>query len=898
MTNTPEKENDIQLTYQQTYLKNKRLPRAGVEFEWTPERIKELKKAQEDILHFAENYFYIITTDEGKTKIQLYPAQKRVIKSLVDNRFVVVSASRQCGKCFCAGTKIKIRNKKTGKEEELTIEEFFDRIKGTNSCPNPPTYKFKETYDIGDYEIETDTGWESISHIHKTIPFDVWLVETETGKQLECADDHILIDDQNNEIFVKNCIPNKTYVKTINGIEKIVFVQKLDRNPEEMFDVTIESSNHTLFTNNILSHNTTMTTIYALWFSCFQNDKRTIIVANKEKTAIMILRRIKTAYEELPNWMKPGVEQWGNTEVMFENGSSIAISTTTGSAVRGETVNCVTGNEKVIVRNKRTGQIQTISVKDLTDQIKNKNHQLNVFLKNIDLKECVAFENDEYEILTEQGFKEFKGVLVGKNDQKIKITTNSRKSLTCTPKHKIMIDSKNYEYAENLNIGDQIFGGDTIKEKIEFEDDEPVYEILDVKDTHTYFVNDILSHQCLVIDEMGYIQDHLIEEFWASVIPAISSSKKRSTKIFAVSTPNGASGKFYEIFTKAKENENGEWKAEQIDWTEVPGRGKLWKRDMLEALGGDHELFSQEFSNNFISSGHAAIDKEMLEQYKNTVRDPIMTFEDGHYKLWKEPQEKHLYGIGVDVGEGIGKAASVVQVLDFSDLTKIEQVAVYSDNTIHPLQFAEVLYRMGNHWGRPPILIERNNIGAQVVDALVETHGYPNLVSYKQDGTEDREMRFGVFAHTNTKYSGVMNMRYWVNTLKTVQLYDIGTINELQTFVRYPNGTWKAKSGINIFDDRVMSLIWGLFLLEPEITERYYEILEKDEQGKPLRLQNYVIDTSALFRPDPMFQQDAGGPLPSYMGGDPTINVDTTMSELIMDGWRRLGQQPYARNQR
>ena len=66
-----------------------------------------------------------------------------------------------------------------------------------------------------------------------------------------------------------------------------------------------------------------------------------IIVANKENTAIMILRRVAMAYEELPNWLKPGTAQFGKKEIILGNSSSIAISTTTGSAVRGDTVNCI-----------------------------------------------------------------------------------------------------------------------------------------------------------------------------------------------------------------------------------------------------------------------------------------------------------------------------------------------------------------------------------------------------------------------------------------------------------------------------------------------------------------------------------------------------------------------------
>ena len=40
------------------YLGNKSLPAANMEFEWTPKMVKELKKTRQNILYFAENFFF------------------------------------------------------------------------------------------------------------------------------------------------------------------------------------------------------------------------------------------------------------------------------------------------------------------------------------------------------------------------------------------------------------------------------------------------------------------------------------------------------------------------------------------------------------------------------------------------------------------------------------------------------------------------------------------------------------------------------------------------------------------------------------------------------------------------------------------------------------------------
>ena len=80
------------------YLGNKHLPTDRAEFEWTPEMVANLKKCKKNLLFFAENHFTIVNLDRGKERIKLFKCQKSVLRSLRDNRFNVVMASRQVGK--------------------------------------------------------------------------------------------------------------------------------------------------------------------------------------------------------------------------------------------------------------------------------------------------------------------------------------------------------------------------------------------------------------------------------------------------------------------------------------------------------------------------------------------------------------------------------------------------------------------------------------------------------------------------------------------------------------------------------------------------------------------------------------------------------------------------------
>ena len=117
------------------YKGNENLLRGHAQIKWTPEMLEEIKLCAKKVLHFAENYFYIITED-GKEKIKLYKYQKNLLKAFVNNRFNVVLSSRQSGKtttitiyalwmvCFQNDKRVTIVANK-----EDTAKEIFSRIK-------------------------------------------------------------------------------------------------------------------------------------------------------------------------------------------------------------------------------------------------------------------------------------------------------------------------------------------------------------------------------------------------------------------------------------------------------------------------------------------------------------------------------------------------------------------------------------------------------------------------------------------------------------------------------------------------------------------------------------------------------------------------------------------------
>lgn len=116
--------------------------------------------------------------------------------------------------------------------------------------------KFTETFKIDDYQVLSDTGFVNIKGIGKTIPYLKYIIKTK-NHTLECADDHIIIDGEYDEIFAKDLNKDSRPDKIIteSGTELVEDVINTGEY-EVMYDLMLdEDSNNLYYTNGILSHN-------------------------------------------------------------------------------------------------------------------------------------------------------------------------------------------------------------------------------------------------------------------------------------------------------------------------------------------------------------------------------------------------------------------------------------------------------------------------------------------------------------------------------------------------------------------------------------------------------------------------------------------------------------------
>jgi hypothetical protein len=209
--------------------------------------------------------------------------------------------------------------------------------------------KFTEQTTPVNILVETPTGYSPIKHTHKTVKFGVWVLKTENSK-LECADEHIVINEHNQEVFVKDLTLNEK-IQTRNGLESVISVTKTNRQ-DYMYDLELDDDNHVYYTNNIVSHNSITSAIYLLWKAMYNEDVNILIASNKNKSAMEMIRRIKYAYENLPFFLKPGAKQdeWNKHTIAFDNDSKIDSTATSEDSGRGESISLLYLDEFAFVK--------------------------------------------------------------------------------------------------------------------------------------------------------------------------------------------------------------------------------------------------------------------------------------------------------------------------------------------------------------------------------------------------------------------------------------------------------------------------------------------------------------------------------------------------------------------
>jgi hypothetical protein len=322
------------------------------------------------------------------------------------------------------------------------------------------------------------------------------------------------------------------------------------------------------------------------------------------------------------------------------------------------------------------------------------------------------------------------------------------------------------------------------------------------------------SFNIIFLDEFAFIPNNIAEQFFSSVYPTISSGK--TTKVIIISTPNGMN-MFYKLWHDAERKKNS-YVPLEVHWSQVPGRDETWKSETI--ANTSLRQFTQEFECEFLGSVDTLINPAKL---RNLVfEDPIRS--NVGLDIFEDPLEDHQYILTVDTSRGTSQDYSAFIVVDITTIP-YNIVGKYKNNDIKPILLPNIIHDVARNYNQAYVLIEINDIGAQVADILQYDLEYDNLLMCSMrgragqlvgSGFSGKKASLGVRMTSTVKKLGCSNLKALIEEDKLI-IKDYDIISELTTFIQKGN-SFEAEEGCN--DDLAMSLvIFSWLCMQPYFRE-------------------------------------------------------------------------------
>lgn len=209
----------------------------------------------------------------------------------------------------------------------------------------------------------------------------------------------------------------------------------------------------------------------------------------------------------------------------------------------------------------------------------------------------------------------------------------------------------------------------------------------------------------------------------------------------------------------------------------------------------------------FIGSSNTLISGEMLTKLQNSYKPPIRT--EQNLAIYADPKPGRKYAMTCDVAHGIGQDATAASVFDVTSVP-YQQVARYHNVYISPLLLPNILYEIGTAYNNALLLVEVNDIGNQIAEALHYELEYDNLIRTMPQRQQIKlgsgfkpRVLMGLRMTESVKKVGCANLKTLIESGKLI-IHDFETISELTTFTQQLQ-TYKADEGYH--DDIAMTLV-------------------------------------------------------------------------------------------
>ncbi len=807
------------------YNGNENLPKAGAKYTLTMEQLEEYEKCMKSPVYFAQKYFKIVTVDDGLQPMKLYDFQREAAEAYLDTNKLILATSRQIGKTTIATVialhYVMFNEWKTvfilGNKESTAVE-VLERIQ--------LAYEYLPSWlKVGVEEWnKTSVVFENGSKIRSAATSSDGI----RGKSCVTGDMQVNVEIQHKSGT------NKEYHKlTIKELYELEIELKdrarfkiFGKDKFEHYDQVIYMGRKPIWHIHVnLSEEP---------IRCTADHKFLMADGITWKEAKDLKKNDELYAGTLVSSARKQYTYSGDHKEVIEdvydvvNISNGNMFMTNGIITHNCNLlyldECLTYDHKIKLQDKKTLEEKIVNIGELYDILTEE-------IENVKLNDKYNIFNFEY-YYQDSVWYDFQGIKKTTTNHTVKLYLDDDSIIQGTLNHKVY--KKNYipMILDDFEEGFEFSAGIYVTKKEYCHDEVEVYDILNVNNKdHSYSIitNDgfIKSSNCAFIDNWN--------EFSASVLPVLSSGKK--TKLIMTSTPKGLNH-FYEYYIGAKNGTNG-FKLIEVKWNDVPGRDEAWRHETLQTLNGDEIRFRQEYCVEFMGSSDNLIDGSVLKNIKaEAVPDKSIHVSPSYgYTVYENPMPGHSYVITVDVSRGKGLDYSAFQIIDVTSVP-YKQVAVFKNNIISPRDFATFIVTSAKLYNDAMILVEVNDLGAQVSDIIYYDYEYENLIFTESAGTRGKRVSIngnktadkGIRTTTNIKSTGCSMLKLLIEQRKLI-INDLATIDELATFSKKAK-SYEAETGKH--DDLVMCLVLFAWLT----TDGYFKSLTDIDIMHSLREMN------------------------------------------------------------
>lgn len=188
-------------------------------------------------------------------------------------------------------------------------------------------------------------------------------------------------------------------------------------------------------------------------------------------------------------------------------------------------------------------------------------------------------ENNEYEVLTPNGWSNFSGIKKITKENYIKMSFNDDTILECSLNHKIKLLDGKFHPAQHIKLNDITSTKKIVNDIKVINETVDLYDLIDVELNWEYIANDIVNHNCAFIES--------IDTIWAASQQTLATGGKA----IVLSTPNGMGNFFHKTWVDAEAKLN-KFNPIRLHWRLHPDRDDEWREQQTKILG--EKLAAQE----------------------------------------------------------------------------------------------------------------------------------------------------------------------------------------------------------------------------------------------------------------------------------------------------------------